>query len=60
MEAIYVLLRTFKNRIFFPLIFVIVGPISSDFSDLSDMTDEYIGLSAYSLTGWLLYVLYLT
>ena len=34
--------------------------ISSDFSDLPDMTDEYIDLSVYALTGWLLYVLYLT
>ena len=24
------------------------------------MTDEYIDLSVYALTGWLLYVLYLT
>ena len=34
--------------------------ISSDFSGLPDMTDEYIDLSVYALTGWLLYVLYLT
>ena len=32
--------------------------ISSDFSDLPDMTDEYIDLSVYALTGLLLYVLY--
>ena len=31
--------------------------ISSDFSDLPDMTDEYIDLSVYALTGWLLYIL---
>ena len=34
--------------------------ISSDFSDLPDMTDEYIDLSVYALTGWLLYILHLT
>ena len=34
--------------------------ISSDFSDLPDMTDEYIDLSVYVLTGWLLYILHLT
>ena len=34
--------------------------ISSDFSDLPDMTDEYIDLAVYALTGLLLYVLYLT
>ena len=28
--------------------------ISSDFSDLPDMTDEYIDLSVYALTAWLL------
>ena len=34
--------------------------ISSDFSDLPDMTDEYIDLSVYALTGWLLYIFHLT
>ena len=34
--------------------------ISSDFSDLPDMTDEYIDVSVYALTGLLLYILYLT
>ena len=34
--------------------------ISLDFSDLPDMTDEYIDLSVYALTGWLLYILHLT
>ena len=34
--------------------------ISSDFSDLQDMTDEYMDLSVYALTGWLLYILYFT
>ena len=33
---------------------------SSDFSDFPDMTDEYIDLSVYALTGLLLYILYLT
>ena len=33
--------------------------IPSDFSDLPDMTDEYIDLSVYALTGWLLYILHL-
>ena len=28
------------------------------FSDLPDMTDEYIDLSEYALTGFLLYVFY--
>ena len=31
--------------------------ISSDISDLPDMTDEYIDLPVYALTGWLLYIL---
>ena len=34
--------------------------ISSDFSDRPHMTDEYIDLSVYALTGLLLYVLYIT
>ena len=34
--------------------------ISSDFSDMTDMTDEYIDLSVYALNGWLLYILHLT
>ena len=34
--------------------------ISSDFSDLPDMTDEYLDVSVYALTGWLLYILHLT
>ena len=34
--------------------------ISSDFSDLPDMTDEHIDLSVYALTDWLLYILHLT
>ena len=31
--------------------------ISSDISNLPEMTDEYIDLSVYALTGWLLYIL---
>ena len=34
--------------------------ISSDFSDLPDMTDEYIDVSVYALTGLLLNILHLT
>ena len=40
--------------------FFLLNCISSDFSDLPDMTDEYIDLSVYALTGWLLYILHLT
>ena len=46
-----------KKKIFF---FKSFYCISSDFSDLPDMTDEYIDLSVYALTGWLLYILHLT
>ena len=45
---------------FFFLFFKYFYCISSDFSDLPDMTDEYIDLSVYALTGWLLYILHLT
>ena len=45
---------------FFSSFFLYCICISSDFSDLPDMTDEYIDLSVYVLTGLLLYVLYLT
>ena len=31
-----------------------------DFSDLPDMTDEYIDLSVYALTGLLSYIMYST
>ena len=45
---------------FFFFFFNIFYCISSDLSDLPDMTDEYIDLSVYALTGWLLYILHLT
>ena len=48
------------NISFFSFFFKYLYCISSDFSDLPDMTDEYIDLSVYALTGWLLYILHLT
>ena len=48
------------ENMFFFVFFKYFYCISSDFSDLPDMTDEYIDLSVYALTGWLLYILHLT
>ena len=52
--------KIFKMTFFFLNVFIILLLyISSDFSDLPDMTDKYINLSVYILTGWLLYILYI-
>ena len=44
-----------RDVLFFFFFFKYFYCVSSDFSDLPDMTDEYIDLSVYALTGWLLY-----
>ena len=49
-----------KNCYYYYFFLNIFFCISSDFSDLPDMTDEYIDLSVYAPTGWLLYILHLT
>ena len=49
------------HTFFYFFIFLFFYCVSSDFSDLQDMTNEYIDLSVYALTGLLLYIiLYLT
>ena len=49
-----------EKTIYIYIFFKYLYCISSDFSDLPDMTDEYIDLSVYALTGWLLYIVHLT